>query len=194
MENPEKIEIRFNILDAAMKLGLMLGIYQIAKLAILVVAVKGSTVASLVLVALSIGVPVFLWWLVKAYRDRNCRLLFPFPMAWLTSVLTCLFASVIAGVATFAYLQYLDGGAFAADLMAQIEGLKQAALETATETEGAGDVQQYVQQLEAMGKLLAQMTPRQAVLQLFNNNLFWGNLFSVAVGLATSTYALFKKK
>lgn len=195
MEEPKKIEIQFNIMDAAMKLGLMLGVYQVAKLALAVVAVHGSTLAGVLLILVAIGVPAFLWWIVREYRNRNCKLLFPFALAWLTSILTCLFASVIAGVATYIYMQYLDNGAFASGILSQLELVKESA--NAAQANGTADaesVQVYLNQIEAVSKLLASLTPKQAVMQMFNNNLFWGNLFSLVVGFATSTYALFKKK
>lgn len=114
MTNDEMIRMRqanFRQTNAyAMQNGMFCGLWTIGCLACFVGGLTQPMLADLWLLML-VGFPVFVWILTLRFRkivglDVN----FPFARGFMHALLTQLYASIWAGVATFVYMQYVDGG------------------------------------------------------------------------------------
>lgn len=94
----------------AMQNGIILGVWAIACQACYVGGLANSMLSTLWLLML-LGIPVVTWILTLRFRrivglDVN----FPFARGFMHAFLTLLYCAVWAGVATFIYMQFFDGG------------------------------------------------------------------------------------
>ena len=115
-QNEPKI-IRINILQTSMTLGTYLGAYIILAYLVTLLTVKYPAL-SLLAVPLFIGIPVVAFFLIRRFRDSTQVPFFPFPISWMLSILTFLFATVLSCMVAYLYLRFLDNGALAAGLTA----------------------------------------------------------------------------
>ena len=118
-QNEPKI-IRINILQTSMTLGTYLGAYIILAYLVTLLTVKFPAL-SLLAVPLFIGIPVVAFFLIRRFRDSTQAPFFPFPISWMISILTFLFATVLSCMVAYLYLRFIDNGALASGLMARME-------------------------------------------------------------------------
>ena len=180
--------IRINILQTSMTLGPYLGAYII--LAYLALALSVSYhMLSLISLPLMIGIPVVAFFLIRRFRDSTQVPFFPFPVSWMLSILTFLFATVLSCMVAYFYLRFLDNGALAAGLTARMDLLMQSSQEmTATMTDPA-QAEQYNRTMEIMQQTIAWFCslPASAMTkQLIQSSLMWGNIISLIIGLLTA--------
>ena len=97
--------IRINILQASMTLGTYLGLYIILAYWITALTVSHVTL-SLLALPLMIGIPVVAFFLIRRFRDSTKAPFFPFPVSWMLSILTFLFATVLSCMAAYLYLRF----------------------------------------------------------------------------------------
>ena len=173
---------RIDVLQTAMKLGLWLGLYQIVKLVLFPLALKFSILTPVFLVA-ALGVPFFAHRLVKRYRDSNGIDFFPFVTSWLITLLTFLFATMLAGIAVYIYLNYIDKGGLSDLIAAQM----QEAGNTMMEAGGnSADTVNAVQSMNALVQALTAMTPLEQTKQIIASMLSWGNIFALIIAIITA--------
>ena len=189
MEEKEGYKIvRINILQTSMTLGTYLGAYIILAYLAMVLTVKYAAI-SLLAVPLMIGIPVVAYFLIRRFRDSIKAPFFPFPISWMLSILTFLFATVLSCMAAYLYLRYIDKGALAAGLMARMELMVQSTQAvTATMTDPA-QVEQYNKTMELMQQTITWFCslPASAMTkQLIQSSLMWGNIISLIIGLITA--------
>ena len=180
--------VRINILQTSMTLGTYLGAYIILAYLAMVLTVKYAAV-SLLAVPLLIGIPVVAYFLIRRFRDSTKAPFFPFPVSWMLSILTFLFATVLSCMVAYLYLRYIDNGALAAGLTARMDMMLQSSQAmTATMTDPA-QIEQYNKTMELMQQTIAWFCslPASAMTkQLIQSSLMWGNIISLIIGLLTA--------
>ena len=187
-EQSEPKIIRINILQTSMTLGTYLGAYIILAYLALALTVKYSLL-SLVSLPLMIGIPVVAFFLIRRFRDSTQVPYFPFPVSWMLSILTFLFATVLSCMAAYLYLRFLDHGALAAGLTAMMDSLKQSSDAVTSAMTDPAQVEQYNKTMELMQQTIAWYSslPASAMTkQLIQSSLMWGNIISLIIGLLTA--------
>ena len=181
----EENVIRINVIQSAMKLGLVFGIFQTVKLALFPLTLQHQ-IFSLLLMPAVFGSPVILWLIVRRFRESEAAEFFPFIYAWPLTIMTVLFAAVISTVVAYVYLQYVDHGAFVTALAAQIE----VSVEAIGQQNPTGEMSAMLSQMDEYLKVLRSMTPIQFSKQVFSILLFWGNIISVIIAAVTARVRL----
>lgn len=180
--------IRINILQTSMTLGTYLGAYIILAYLALALSVRYHML-SLISLPLMIGIPVVAFFLIRRFRDSTRVPFFPFPVSWMLSILTFLFATVLSCMVAYIYLRYIDHGALAAGLTAMMDSMMQSSeAVTATMTDQA-QIDQYNRTMEMMQQTIAWYCslPASAMTkQLIQSSLMWGNIISLIIGLLTA--------
>ena len=187
-EQEEQTIIRINILQTSMTLGTYLGAYIILAYLASVLTVKYAAI-SLLAVPLLFGIPVVAYFLIRRFRDSTKAPFFPFPVSWMLSILTFLFATVLSCMVAYLYLRYIDNGALAAGLTARMDMMLQSSQAmTATMTDPA-QIEQYNKTMELMQQTITWFCslPASAMTkQLIQSSLMWGNIISLIIGLITA--------
>ncbi|MBQ9385488.1 MAG: DUF4199 domain-containing protein [Bacteroidaceae bacterium] len=186
-ENGNRI-IRINLLQVSMTLGTYLGVYLILAYAFIALTVK-HTVMSLVALPLMLGIPVVAYLLVKRFRDQSQAPYFPFPISWIISILTFVFATALSCMVVYLYLRYVDKGTIATNMMSVLDAYTrstQASISAMTDPE---EIAQYTKALEMMRQnitMVCSLTPSGFTKQLISSSLMWGNILSVIIALITA--------
>lgn len=178
-----------DLLQSAMMLGLWLGLYQIVKLALVPLALKFQILA-FPLMLMAVGVLPFALKLVRRFRENNNLPTFPFISAWLLSLMTFLFATMLSAIAVYVYLKYMDDGFIASALMEAIEESREAYLSILS----GEDAAKMGETFDQIAEILPYMTPSVAVKELVASELSWGNIFSLLIALITSRNKPYKAK
>jgi len=180
--------IRINLLQSSMTLGTYLGVYMILAYAVTAMTVK-YTALSLLSFPLVLGIPVVAFFLVRRFRDSTQAPFFPFPVSWMLTLLTFMFATALSCMAAYLYLRFIDNGALASGLMARMnEMLAQSDAVTAVMTDPA-QVEQYNKAMEMMQQAITWFCslPASGVTkQLIQSSLMWGNILSLVIALITA--------
>ena len=186
-QNEPKI-IRINILQTSMTLGTYLGAYIILAYLVTLLTVKYPAL-SLLAVPLFIGIPVVAFFLIRRFRDSTQVPFFPFPVSWMLSILTFLFATVLSCMAAYLYLRFLDHGALAAGLTARMDLMMQSSQQVTAAMTDPAQAEQYNKTMELMQQTIAWFCslPASAMTkQLIQSSLMWGNIISLIIGLLTA--------
>ena len=186
-QNEPKI-IRINILQTSMTLGTYLGAYIILAYLVTLLTIKYPAMTLLAL-PLFLGIPVVAFILVRRFRDSTQVPYFPFPISWIISILTFLFATVLSCMAAYLYLRFLDHGALAAGLTERMNLLMQSSQEMTAAMTDPAQAEQYNRTMELMQQTIAWFCSLPAsgmTKQLIQSSLMWGNIISLAVGLLTA--------
>ncbi|MBO4268908.1 MAG: DUF4199 domain-containing protein [Bacteroidaceae bacterium] len=187
-EQEEKKNIKINLLQVSMTLGTYLGLYIILAYAMTALTVKYPAL-SLIAMPVVIGIPVVAYFLIRRFRDSNRLPFFPFPVSWMISILTFLFATVLSCMVTYIYLRYIDHGAFASGLMARMELMIQTSQSAISGMTDPAQIEQYNSTLELMRQTITWFCslPASGVTrQLIQASLLWGNILSLIIGLITA--------
>jgi len=189
MEEQEgKKVIRINILQVSMTLGTYLGAYIILVYLAMVLTVKYAAV-SLLALPLMFGIPVVAWFLIRRFRDQTQAPFFPFPVSWMLSILTFLFATVLSCMVAYLYLRFIDNGALAAGLTARMDLMMQSSQAVTAAMTDPAQVEQYNKTMEMMQQAVAWFCSLPATAmtkQLIQSSLMWGNIISLIIGLITA--------
>ena len=189
MEEQEGYKIvRINILQTSMTLGTYLGAYIILAYLAMVLTVKYAAV-SLLAVPLLIGIPVVAYFLIRRFRDSTKAPFFPFPVSWMLSILTFLFATVLSCMVAYLYLRFIDHGALAAGLTARMDMMLQSSEAMTAAMTDPAQIEQYNKTMELMQQTIAWFCslPASAMTkQLIQSSLMWGNIISLIIGLLTA--------
>ena len=187
-EQNENNIIRINLFQVSMTLGTYLGLYIILVYALTALSVKIAAF-SVIAMPLMLGIPVIAFILVKRFRDANCKPFFPFPISWMITILTFLFATMLSCMVAYLYLRFIDKGAFAAGLMERLDMiLASAASVTQTFTDPA-QVEQYNSTMELLRQTVTWFCSLPAsgiTKQLAQTSLMWGNILSLIIALLTA--------
>ena len=187
-EQGEQKIIRINILQTSMTLGTYLGAYIILAYLASVLTVK-YTALSLLAIPLFIGIPFVAFFLIRRFRDSTQAPFFPFPVSWMLSILTFLFATVLSCMVAYLYLRFIDNGALAAGLTARMNEIMQSSQTMTVTMTDPAQVEQYNKTMELMQQTIAWFCslPASAMTkQLIQSSLMWGNIISLIIGLLTA--------
>ena len=180
--------IRINILQSSMTLGTYLGAYIILTYLATLLTVKHAAL-SLLSIPMFIGIPVVAFFLIRRFRDSTKAPFFPFPVSWMLSILTFLFATVLSCMAAYLYLRFLDHGALAAGLTARMDLMMQSSEAMTAAMTDPAQIEQYNKTMELMQQTIAWFCslPASAMTkQLIQSSLMWGNIISLIIGLLTA--------
>ncbi len=180
--------IRINILQTSMTLGTYLGLYIILAFWVTALTVRYVTL-SLLALPLMIGIPVVAFFLIRRFRDSIKAPFFPFPVSWMLSILTFLFATVLSCMAAYLYLRFIDGGALASGLMARMEEMMQSSQAVTAAMTDPSQVEQYNKTMELMQQTITwycSLSASAMTKQIIQASLMWGNIISLIIGLITA--------
>ena len=180
--------IRINILQTSMTLGTYLGAYIILVYLAIMLTIRYS-ILSLLSIPLMFGIPVVAFFLIRRFRDSTQVPFFPFPVSWMLSILTFLFATVLSCMVAYLYLRFLDHGSLAAGLTALMDSMKQSSEALTAAMTDPAQVEQYNKTMELMQQTIAWYSslPASAMTkQLIQSSLMWGNIISLIIGLLTA--------
>ena len=180
--------IRINILQTSMTLGTYLGAYIILAYLVTLLTVKYPTMI-LLAAPMYIGIPVVAFFLIRRFRDSTQVPFFPFPISWMLSILTFLFATVLSCMVAYLYLRFLDNGALAAGLTARMDLMMQSSQEATALMTDPAQIEQYNRTMELMQQTIAWFCSLPAsgmAKQLIQSSLMWGNIISLIIGLLTA--------
>lgn len=189
MEEQEgKRVIKINMLQVSMTLGTYLGVYIILVYLVSAMTIKYAAL-SLLALPLILGIPVVAFFLIRRFRDSTHAPFFPFPVSWMLSILTFLFATVLSCMVAYMYLRFIDNGALASGLMARMEEMMaQSDAMTQAFTDPA-QVEQFKSSMELFRQTITWFCslPASGVAkQLIQTSLLWGNILSLFIGLLTA--------
>ena len=186
MEDNNEIKvIKINVFQAAMTLGTYLGLYIILTYLLVGLTLKYSAL-SLIALPLMLGIPVVAFFLVKRFRDANCKPFFPFPVSWMITILTFLFATVLSCMAVYLYLRFLDNGALAAGMMEQMNAIIQASDATIQSMTDQVQIEQIRTNMDLFKSVITwfcSLSPSAMTKQLIQSSLLWGNILSLIIGI-----------
>lgn len=189
MEEQEgKKIIKINLLQTSMTLGTYLGAYIILAYFVTAMTVKYSAL-SLLALPLIIGIPVVAYFLIRRFRDSTQAPFFPFPLSWMLSILTFLFATVLSCMIAYLYLRFIDHGALAAGLTARMELMMQSTQAVTAAMTDPAQVEQYNKTMEMMQQTIAwfcSLSASAMTKQIIQASLMWGNILSLIIGLITA--------
>ena len=180
--------IKINLLQASMTLGTNLGIYITLVYAITALTIK-YTFLNLLAIPLLLGIPVVAFFLIKRFRDQNCKPFFPFPVSWMLSILMFLFATVLSCMMAYLYLRFIDNGSLANNLMANVEMMRQASDAVTSGMTDPAQVENYNKTLDLMFQTITWFCSLSAsgiTKQLIQASLMWGNIMSLIIALITA--------
>ena len=187
-ELEEKRVIRINILQVSMSLGTYLGGYMLLAYMATALTVRFSA-ASLLALPLMLCITVVAFFLVKRFRDRNCKPFFPFPVSWMITILMFLFATVLSCMMVYMYLQFIDKGALSAGIMAQLELFVESTNQTIATLTDPVQIEQMNRFMELMQQSVTWFCSLSAsgiTKQLIQSSLLWGNILSLIIALITA--------
>ena len=186
-ENGNRV-IRINLLQVSMTLGTYLGIYIVLAYAFIALTVN-HTMLSLVAFPLLLGIPVVAYMLVKRFRDQSQAPFFPFPISWIITILTFVFATALSCMAVYLYLRFVDKGAIASNIMSVLDAYTKSTQTSISAMTDPVQVEQYTKALEMMRQnitMVCSLTPSGFTKQLISSSLMWGNIISIIIALITA--------
>ena len=187
-ERQDQKVIRINLLQVSMTLGTYLGIYITLVYLVTAMTVKYSNL-TLIAIPMILGIPVVAYMLIRHFRDENCKPFFPFPVSWIITILTFLFATALSCMVAYLYLRFIDHGAFAAGLMEHLEIMIQTFQAEAQTFTDPAQLEQYDKAMELMRQSVTWFCslPASGVTkQLIQSSLMWGNILSLIIALITA--------
>jgi hypothetical protein len=147
--------------QSAMRLGTYLGIFW-AMTYILLFKFPTNAMVSTIAMAMYMGSPFLAGRMVATYRKRECSDCLKYPQAW--TLLFCMYicATLLSTMTNYIFFGIIDQGAF----LMEFDGI----LSQLISTPGIDEVTKM--QFEQIKELLSQMTVKEIVWQLMNNNIF----------------------
>ena len=168
----------------AMNFGAVVGLYYIGKFCLFPLSLH-STMAAFIFLGLTLMVPLLIYLLARRYRDQYCGGQVGFARAFVFSMYTMCFGSLLATVAYYVYFAYVDGGAMVGALAQSIEQLQSVDL-SALEGVSADSMVQFNPYIELMSQTSQQlqaMKPIDLTLGMLSNNVSWSIIVSLPVAL-----------
>ena len=186
-QNVNKV-IKINILQVSMTLGTYLGLYIILVYALSALSVKYMAL-SLISMPLILGIPVVAYLLIRRFRDTNCKPFFPFPVSWILTILTFLFATMLSCMVVYLYLRFIDNGAFAACIMERLNEYMLASDSVVQTMTDQAQIEQYNATMDLFKQTVTWFCSLPAsgmTKQILQSSLMWGNILSLIIALITA--------
>ena len=186
-QNGNKV-IKINIMQVSMTLGTYLGLYIILVYALTALSVKYMAL-SLISMPLILGIPVVAFFLIRRFRDANCKPFFPFPVSWILTILTFLFATMLSCMVVYLYLRFIDNGAFAVSIMARLNEYLLASDSVVQTMTDQAQIEQYNATMDLFKQTVTWFCSLPAsgmTKQILQSSLMWGNILSLIIALITA--------
>lgn len=186
-QNGNKV-IKINIMQVSMTLGTYLGLYIILVYALSALSVKYMAL-SLISMPLILGIPVVAYLLIRRFRDTNCKPFFPFPVSWILTILTFLFATMLSCIAAYLYLRFIDNGAFAACIMERLNEYMLASDSVVQTMTDQAQIERYNATMDLFKQTVTWFCSLPAsgmTKQILQSSLMWGNILSLIIALITA--------
>lgn len=175
---------RPTMINYAMNFGAVTGIYYICKFCLFPLSLR-SGMAGLLFLGLTLAVPFLIYQLARRYRDQYCDGQLDFSRAFLFTMLTMSFGSLLAAAAHYIYFAFIDGGAMMNTLTQNLEQLQSIDLNN-LEGANADAITQFNKYIEAMQQTMAQlraMSPIDITMGMLSNNVSWSVILSLPIAL-----------
>lgn len=186
------------MINYAMNMGAVVGIYYIVKFCLFPLSLH-STMAAMLFLGLTLAVPFLIYMLTKRYRDQYLGGEIGFSQAWIFSVLTMGFGSLLVAAAHYIYFAYIDGGAMMSAFAQSIEQLQEMVPLLSTPTEGTVEVtspevlsqseeieqsmNDYITAMQQTAQQLQAMTPIEITMGMLSNNFSWSIMISLPIAV-----------
>lgn len=164
-------EAKNNVTQYAMKYGLVLSVYFIAKFFINTQSLTSPT-AALISIIFIVGLPFFIYFMTKKFKDNLEEYPLSFTIGWMFIFLTFFYASLPEALFSYVYLQYINPGY----LFDQVETAMNIMTDVPMLSEN-GFLSQVMNNLETAPS----PTPIQYSLQLIFSNMFYGSIIAIIV-------------
>lgn len=160
-----------NILFYARRAGTIMGVFWIAKFALLPLGFS-LPFLQMIFLLLTLMVPIVAYKLTKNFRDRTLGGYIKFSQAWSFTITMYLFASLLTAMAHYIYFRFIDHGF----LLGSIQDIFQqfSSVLPKEETDYISDMQQSIDAVSSL-------SPIKLTLQMMSNNLFYGVIFSLII-------------
>lgn len=180
--------IRINMIQVSMTLGTWLGLYLILVYALTALSFRFVAIRLLSL-PLMLGIPVIAFFLIKNFRDNNCKPFFPFPISWMLTILMFLFATMLSCMSAYLYLRFVDNGALSASMTAWMNSMLMTQESVTSMMTDPAQVEQYNSMMDLLKQSvtwLCSLSPSAMTKQLIQFSLMWGNILSLIIAIITA--------
>lgn len=187
--------IRINVFQSSMTLGSKLGAYMILTYAILFLSLYFDFMSLLALPAM-VGIPFVAYFLLKKFRDSESPEFYPFPVSWMMSILTFLFAGVLSCMAVFVFLKFFKPAGLEQVMLSHIDQFTAVMQQAATGQTDQSRIDAMNGQIDSMVKTLKWICSLSAsafTKMLVQSSLTWGNIFSLIIGIIVAKRIKFKQ-
>ena len=182
----EKNQEQPTMMQCAMNLGAVLGVYYIGKFCLFPLSLH-STLAATLFLGLTLMVPFLVFRLTRLYRDRYLGGSIDFSRAFIFTLYVMGFGSLLAAAAHYIYFAYIDGGAIVNALEQSISQLTAIDLSTLEGTEGSesaiAQFNQYIELMRNSTSQLSAMTPIEMTMGMLSNNVSWAIVIALPIAL-----------
>lgn len=182
----EKNQEQPTMMQCAMNLGAVLGVYYIGKFCLFPLSLH-STLAATLFLGLTLMVPFLVFRLTRLYRDRYLGGSIDFSRAFIFTLYVMGFGSLLAAAAHYIYFAYIDGGAIVNALEQSISQLTAIDLSTLEGTEGSesaiAQFNQYIELMRNTTSQLSAMTPIEMTMGMLSNNVSWAIVIALPIAL-----------
>ena len=172
-----------SLTQMSMRLGLMVGLYQVVKYLLFALGVTyGNNLLNYLFVLLFALFPLLAIILQRRARDTYFPNRFPFFISWSLSFMTIFYSVVVSAVATYLYLEVIDTDrAFFDALNRTIEYM----ISQKDMIQEIGADESILQPFEAMADIYQNITPLQFTKSFISTTLISGNILSLFVAIFT---------
>lgn len=182
----EKNQEQPTMMQCAMNLGAVLGVYYIGKFCLFPLSLH-STLAATLFLGLTLMVPFLVFRLTRLYRDRYLGGSIDFSRAFIFTLYVMGFGSLLAAAAHYIYFAYIDGGAIVNALEQSISQLTAIDLSTLEGIEGSesaiAQFNQYIELMRNTASQLSAMTPIEMTMGMLSNNVSWAIVIALPIAL-----------
>ena len=156
----------------AMRYGTTLGAVWSVTYLLLFVGVTNTT-ATFLFSLFYMASPFIAANLAIKYRKKECDNTMSYLQAWIFTFYMYICATLLSALVTYIFFRFIDGGTF----FMTVQGMLDETMKI------AGTDEQLIQQIEQTKTLLNQITTREFVWQLMNNNLFNATFLPLVLAL-----------
>jgi len=184
-DNPKKEIFKINVMQVSMTMGTKLGLYIVLVYAMLMLSLRYQSLTMVALPLLA-GIPVVAYFVVRRVRSKTRFPFFPFPLAWMLSLLMFIFATVLSGMVAYMYLRFIDHGALAQSIMAHVDLMNESGMKEISAITDPNLVQQYTETLDVLTQAARWFTGLSSsgiAKQLMQSTITWGNIISIIISL-----------
>lgn len=166
-------EKKINFQEDAMKYGTIMGIFWTIKFVLFPLGMENPLLL-MAFFLLTLIVPVVGFFLVRQYRDRECRGILNFSRAFLFTSFMYMFAALFATIAHYIYFRYMDNGMIVNTYQNMLTQMSAVATD---------DLKPSLEQFQEALDIIASLSPLEISIQLITQNIFYCTLIALPTAL-----------